>query len=170
METIEWQDVQRIVLSGYPRQPCSAYVLWRFQSVDRVRKKQWLAELVKKLTPAVLDDPSKPAINLALTASGLRHLGIAEPDLNSSHSNSSREWLLSRLRRRKSRVGRASSEIWEPAHPHAGIGVAGTGIATLTAFSYCSRPMRHRSTIRSKSKERNWIKLPNGIQSFSGGA
>jgi Dyp-type peroxidase family len=83
METIEWQDVQRIVLSGYPRQPCSAYVLWRFQSVDRVRKKQWLAELVKKLTPAVLDDPSKPAINLALTASGLRHLGIAEPELNS---------------------------------------------------------------------------------------
>jgi Dyp-type peroxidase family len=83
METIEWQDVQRIVLSGYPRLPCSAYVLWRFQSVDRVRKKQWLAELVKKLTPAVLDDPSKPAINLALTASGLRHLGIAEPELNS---------------------------------------------------------------------------------------
>ena len=83
METIEWQDVQRIVLSGYPRLPCSAYVLWCFQSVDRVLKKQWLAELVKKLTPAVLDDPSKPAINLALTASGLRHLGIAEPELNS---------------------------------------------------------------------------------------
>jgi len=83
METIEWQDVQRIVLSGYPRLPCSAYVLWRFKSVDRVLKKQWLAELVKKLTPAVLHDPSKPATNLALTASGLRHLGIAEPELNS---------------------------------------------------------------------------------------
>jgi Dyp-type peroxidase family len=83
METIEWQDVQRIVLSGYPRLPSSAYVLWRFKSVDRVLKKQWLAELVKKLAPAVPDDPGKPAINLALTASGLRHLGIAEPELNS---------------------------------------------------------------------------------------
>lgn len=82
METIEWEDVQRIVLSGYPCLPCSAYVLWRFQSVERALKKQWLAELVKKLTPAVPDDPSKPAINLALTASGLRHLGI-EPEPNS---------------------------------------------------------------------------------------
>jgi Dyp-type peroxidase family len=83
METIEWEDVQRIVLSGYPCLPCSAYVLWRFQSVERALKKQWLADLVKKLTPAVPDDPSKSAINLALTASGLRHLGIAEPELNS---------------------------------------------------------------------------------------
>jgi len=82
METIEWEDVQRIVLSGYPCLPCSAYVLWRFQSVERALKKRWLAELVKKLTPAVSGDPSKPAINLALTASGLRHLGI-EPELNS---------------------------------------------------------------------------------------
>ncbi len=82
METIEWENVQRIVLSGYPCLPCSAYVLWRFQSVEHALKKQWLAELVKKLTPAVPEDPSKPAINLALTASGLRHLGI-EPELNS---------------------------------------------------------------------------------------
>lgn len=83
METIEWQDVQRIVLSGYPCLPCSAYVLWRFQSIERVLKKRWLADLVEKLTPAVPDDPSKPAINLALTATGLRHLGLAEPELNS---------------------------------------------------------------------------------------
>lgn len=82
MKAIEWEDVQRIVLSGYPCLPCSAYVLWRFQSVERALKKQWLAELVKKLTPAVPDDPSKPAINLALTASGLRHLGI-DPEPNS---------------------------------------------------------------------------------------
>jgi Dyp-type peroxidase family len=83
METIEWHDVQRIILSGYPCLPCSAYVLWRFQPIERVLKKQWLADLVNKLTPAVPDDPSKPAINLALTASGLRHLGIAEAELNS---------------------------------------------------------------------------------------
>ena len=83
METIEWHDVQRIVLSGYPCLPCSAYVFWRFQPIERALKKQWLADLVNKLTPAVPDDPSKPAINLALTASGLRHLGIAEAELSS---------------------------------------------------------------------------------------
>ena len=82
METIEWKDIQRIVLSGYPCLPYSAYVLWRFRSVERALKKQWLAELVRKLTPAVADDPSELAINLALTASGLRHLGV-EPELNS---------------------------------------------------------------------------------------
>jgi Dyp-type peroxidase family len=83
METIEWHDVQRIVLSGYPCLPCSAYVFWRFQPIERALKKQWLADLVNKLTPAVPGDPSKPAINLALTASGLRHLGIAEAELSS---------------------------------------------------------------------------------------
>jgi Dyp-type peroxidase family len=85
METIEWEDVQRIVLSGYKHLPRSAYVLWRFQPEKRAGKKEWLAELAKRLTPAVPDPSSKTqsAINLALTYSGLRHLGIAEPELNS---------------------------------------------------------------------------------------
>src|SRR5579863_6644847 len=86
MERIEWKDVQRIVLSGYTCLRYSAYMLWRFQPGKRTLKKEWLAELVKKLTAVEPDDPSvkqEPAINLALTASGLRHLGIAEPELNS---------------------------------------------------------------------------------------
>jgi Dyp-type peroxidase family len=85
MEMVEWEDVQRIVLSGYKHLPCSAYVLWSFQPENPARKKEWLAELAKRLTPAVADPSSKTqsAINLALTASGLRHLGIAEPELNS---------------------------------------------------------------------------------------
>jgi Dyp-type peroxidase family len=85
MKAIEWKDVQRIVLSGYPCLPYSAYVLWRFQPAERALKKQWLADLVKKLavTKDDDDDPSKPAINLALTYSGLRNLGVAEPELNS---------------------------------------------------------------------------------------
>ena len=85
METIDWEDIQRIVLSGYPCLPRSAYVLWRFQPGERARNKGWLADLAKRLTPA-LPDPSnekQPAINLALTFSGLRHLGVAEPELNS---------------------------------------------------------------------------------------
>lgn len=85
MERIEWEDVQRIVLSGCKHLPYSAYVLRRFQPEERARKKAWLADLAKRLTPALPDPDSKaqPAINLALTASGLQHLGIDEPALNS---------------------------------------------------------------------------------------
>ncbi|MCP4620639.1 MAG: peroxidase [Bradyrhizobium sp.] len=83
MRTIEWPDVQRIVLSGYPCLPRSAYVLWRFRPEERALGKQWLAVIVNKLTPAVGDDPAKPAINLALTHSGLQKLGAADHELNS---------------------------------------------------------------------------------------
>jgi Dyp-type peroxidase family len=88
MKRIEWEDVQRIVLSGYKRLPRSAYVLFRFQPehlAGKYDKKQWLAKLTKRLTPALPDpgDKKQPAINLALTASGLRCLGLAEPELNS---------------------------------------------------------------------------------------
>ena len=31
MDSIEWNDVQGLLLSGYPRLPYSAYVVWRFR-------------------------------------------------------------------------------------------------------------------------------------------
>src|SRR5258707_14945396 len=96
MEKVEWEHVQRVVLTGYGHLPYSAYVLWRFQPGDNAPKKKWLAALTDKLRPAVscehgivagtiassgpsseTDDdtaPSgdtQPAIHLALTASGL---------------------------------------------------------------------------------------------------
>ena len=63
----------------------SAYLLWRFQPDDLPRKKKWLSGLATRLTPSRPEPSSKtqPAMNLALTASGLRHLGIEEPVLNS---------------------------------------------------------------------------------------
>lgn len=85
MEKIEWEDVQRIVLSGFKHLPYSAYVLCRFRPEERAQKKKWLTDLAKRLTP-VLPDPERkaqPAINLALTASGLRQLRIDEAALNS---------------------------------------------------------------------------------------
>jgi len=84
MKAIEWKDVQRIVLSGYPCLCHSAYLLWRFQPAQLALKKKWLADLSQRLAAATVDDePSKPAINLALTHSGLRNLGVAESELNS---------------------------------------------------------------------------------------
>jgi Dyp-type peroxidase family len=108
MEKVEWEDVQRLVLSGYSRLPHSAYVLWRFQPGGIAQRKQWLAALTERLRRASTHeqeaalsatpphDPSStnsdssllnggrpPAINLALTASGLRQFEIEESKLKS---------------------------------------------------------------------------------------
>ena len=97
MEKVEWDDVQAIVLYGYGKLPYSAYLLWRFNTEDSLAKKQWLAALAERLTRATArdadedDEPnarpaaqeradgrksSRPAINLALTVTGLQRLGV----------------------------------------------------------------------------------------------
>jgi Dyp-type peroxidase family len=85
MEKIAWQDVQGIVLSGYGDLTHSAYVLWRFQPGDLPSKKKWLSDLAARLTRSQPAPSSKtqPAMNLALTASGMRQLGINESILSS---------------------------------------------------------------------------------------
>jgi Dyp-type peroxidase family len=85
MDRVEWEDVQGIVLSGYGELKRSAYLLWRFQSGNLPRKKEWLFDLTRRLTPSQPGPSSntQPARNLALTASGLRHLGVDQSTLNS---------------------------------------------------------------------------------------
>ena len=85
IDRVEWEDVQGIVLSGYGELKRSAYLLWRFQSGDLPRKRKWLSELTRRLTPSQPRPSSntQPARNLALTASGLRHLGVDQSTLNS---------------------------------------------------------------------------------------
>jgi Dyp-type peroxidase family len=84
-ERVEWEDVQGIVLSGYGELLDAAYLLWRFQPDDLPRKKKWLSGLATRLTPShpAPSSNTQPAMNLALTASGMRHLGIEGPTLNS---------------------------------------------------------------------------------------
>jgi len=82
---VEWEDVQGIVLSGYGELKRSAYLLWRFRAGDLARKREWLADLAGRLTPSQPGPSSntQPARNLALTTSGLRHLGVDQSRLNS---------------------------------------------------------------------------------------
>ncbi len=102
MEKVEWQDVQGLVLSGYPRLPYSAFVLWHFRPQQRPAAKQWLALLSDRVMRAGADlegdddfrtarVTSRPhiqalkhappeelyAINVALTSRGLRQLAVA---------------------------------------------------------------------------------------------
>jgi Dyp-type peroxidase family len=85
MEKVEWEDVQGIVLSGFGELTRSAYLLWRFRPDDLLGKKKWLSGLAARLTPCqpAPGSNTQPAMNLALTASGLRHLGIGRSALNS---------------------------------------------------------------------------------------
>ena len=96
--------------------------------IGRARaKKQWLADLVKRLTPAVPDPERKTqsAINLALTASGLRQLGVDKARSIPSHSSSSKEWPHREPQTRQSRAERIFLETSKPARLSSGIGAAG---------------------------------------------
>lgn len=94
MDKVEWSDVQGLVLSGYPRLPFSAYVLFRFRPQETAAARRWLGALAGRLMRAshgegeadtAGDAPhlgalkhakgsARHAINLALTARGLSQL------------------------------------------------------------------------------------------------
>jgi Dyp-type peroxidase family len=98
LEKVDWHDVQRLVLSGYPELPFAAYIPLRFVSPDDGRLKAWLTKLIGRLTPArtqgspgtglkalkrLKDDGSvTPAINMALTRTGLENLGVGKEELS----------------------------------------------------------------------------------------
>lgn len=85
MEQVDWKNVQGLVLCGYGKLTHSAYLLLRFRPGQLPRKKRWLSDLAARLTKSrpAPDSDTQPARNLALTASGLRHLGVEESTLNS---------------------------------------------------------------------------------------
>lgn len=104
MEIVEWDDVQGLLLSGYPKLTFSAYVIWRFQPDRSDAARRWLAKLAGRLMRAApcvrqhtnrtgsvptdiqslksADQHHQYAINLALTADGLRQLQLDERRLS----------------------------------------------------------------------------------------
>ena len=51
-EKVQWQDVQGLVLSGYPLLPFAAYIPWRFVGTD-LGQKAWLRDLMGRLMRVV---------------------------------------------------------------------------------------------------------------------
>jgi Dyp-type peroxidase family len=87
VEKVEWTDIQGLVPRGYGKLKRSAYVLWRFKP-DRseAETKRWITELAGRLARADASDETREkakieAINVALTASGLKALGVKEDEL-----------------------------------------------------------------------------------------
>src|SRR5438477_11256358 len=80
MTKVEWSDVQGLIVSGYPKLPSAAYVLWRFVPGEMQKGKRWLGDLSGRLQVAAPlgSDPKDKAINVALAASALRKLEIEE--------------------------------------------------------------------------------------------
>lgn len=74
---IERGDVQGIIFSAYVHLECAGYLLFRIE--DAAKAKQWLGNLVPKVTTAVKpprNNRPDANINIAITHSGLATLGV----------------------------------------------------------------------------------------------
>ena len=52
MTKVEWSDVQGLILSGYPKLPRAAYILWQFVPGQPQEAKRWLEHLAERVTLA----------------------------------------------------------------------------------------------------------------------
>jgi Dyp-type peroxidase family len=75
---LEFDDIQGIVFSGYGKKPFASYLV--LQVVDAVGARGYLGQLAGSLTSG-RDRPAERCINLALTATGLRALGVDDDTL-----------------------------------------------------------------------------------------
>lgn len=71
--SVEWSEVQGLVLRPYAHAPHAAY-LW-LQVTDRAGAKAWLAELLPEITTAAAGKGAAH-VNVALTAAGMIALGL----------------------------------------------------------------------------------------------
>jgi Dyp-type peroxidase family len=74
-DLIERDDVQGLVASGYGHLPHATYLLLTVEQPAAARA--WLGEIAREVTTAT-GKSDGPAINVAITAAGLRNLGLPE--------------------------------------------------------------------------------------------
>ncbi|HEY2154774.1 MAG TPA: Dyp-type peroxidase [Isosphaeraceae bacterium] len=79
--TIDWSDVQGMVLKGYGKHPYSANLLLRID--DAARARGWLASASSRVTSAQQAQArgDEPFLNVALSRTGLAKLGFSEDTL-----------------------------------------------------------------------------------------
>jgi Dyp-type peroxidase family len=70
---LDFDQIQGLVFSGYPKCASACYVLLRVQ--DAAKARHWLRILAPRVTFGETNDPSS-ALNVALTSSGLKAIGL----------------------------------------------------------------------------------------------
>jgi Dyp-type peroxidase family len=76
--TVEWDDVQGLVISGYAAMHQARYLFLHVVDGDRARR--WIADLADRITTSTGPEDRR-CLNLALTAAGLTALGLAKDDM-----------------------------------------------------------------------------------------
>ncbi len=78
--TIELDDIQGILLSGYPRLPHAHFLLAAFAEPDRGRA--WVARVTEVVRSSARPPPAqRRRVHVAFTCAGLRHLELSEQAL-----------------------------------------------------------------------------------------
>jgi Dyp-type peroxidase family len=70
---LDFEQIQGLVFSGYPKCPSACYLLLRV--ADAAKARQWLRTVASSVTFGETSNPSS-ALNVALTSSGLEALGL----------------------------------------------------------------------------------------------
>jgi Dyp-type peroxidase family len=76
---LDLDDIQGLIARGYVDLKAASYVLLRID--DAARARAWLGEVADEVTPGLLRPPDS-TLNLAVTASGLRKLGLSSEAIN----------------------------------------------------------------------------------------
>lgn len=78
MPTLELDDIQGLVARGYGNLPAARYLILRVDDADTARA--WLRQIAGQVTPGSLK-PEDRSLHLAISADGLRALGMDEATL-----------------------------------------------------------------------------------------
>jgi Dyp-type peroxidase family len=106
---LDLDDIQGLIARGYPDLLAARYVL--VQIDDATKARRWLGGLADQVTPG----PAKPpdiALNVAITASGLRKLGLPEAALAQFSNEFTAGMITPHRRRTLGDVGPNAPEEW----------------------------------------------------------
>jgi Dyp-type peroxidase family len=109
MSDLDRDDIQGVVARGYANLKSASYVLLQIDTPAAARV--WLGHIADQVTPAPAH-PADYALNLALTASGLRKLGLPEPSLTLFSNELTAGMTTAHRRRTLGDTGDSAPELW----------------------------------------------------------
>jgi Dyp-type peroxidase family len=106
---LELNDIQGLIARGYAELRAASYML--LQVDDPAAARAWLAGLADDITPAPAH-PADSALNVAVTASGLRKLGLPAQAMTGFSNEFTAGMTTSHRRRTLGDVGESAPEAW----------------------------------------------------------